>query len=363
MTARCFRCGPCHGGGRRRRIPPPPPPENLVAVPDIGQNTLTWTPPAGPPPTSFNLYWSLLPGVTKATGTQIAGVTSPFLHAPLVNGQTYYYVVTAVGPGGESAESNEANGTPGLPPNIFDGADYFIDSRNLNDLYNVGLVPNTVIGTVANLGTDPEDFTQISNPIKPFYFQNWANLNAGVFDALHFSDLATWGPFKKITTSTTGLQFQPRQVVTFVYKARIQASGAFYGGSMDADQIPIFGTNVSGGQTLNYNTFGGFLIGQSTQTGIWHVVTFIHNADGSGESWVDGALAFTVPPGTLGVTITNFLQGLAIGGARFTGGQIMDLVHCSAFSNSAVSPVAIYNQLTAWYGAFPIFDDPPLPPP
>ena len=52
--------------------------------------------------------WKTSPGVSKATGTQLTSVTSPFTHATLSAG-TYYYVVTAVDPNGESAESSPAS--------------------------------------------------------------------------------------------------------------------------------------------------------------------------------------------------------------------------------------------------------------
>lgn len=62
----------------------------------------------------FNIYWGPSPGVTKATGTKIANVTSPYEHTGLTNGTTYYYVVTAydTATGLESAESAEVSGTP-----------------------------------------------------------------------------------------------------------------------------------------------------------------------------------------------------------------------------------------------------------
>jgi hypothetical protein len=75
--------------------------------------SVSWNPVAGA--TSFNLYWSNEPGVTKATGTKIAGVTSPFLHAGL-SGIPYYYVVTAQNGLGESLESAEMSAMPQLPP-------------------------------------------------------------------------------------------------------------------------------------------------------------------------------------------------------------------------------------------------------
>ena len=62
--------------------------------------------------TSYNIYWSTTSGVTKATGTKISSVTSPYNHTNRTNNTTYYYVVTAVNSYGESIESAEVSETP-----------------------------------------------------------------------------------------------------------------------------------------------------------------------------------------------------------------------------------------------------------
>lgn len=82
----------------------------LLGTPSDEQNTLVWSPTNA---TSYNLYWDTSPAVTRDTGVEIGGVASPYLHSGLVNGVTYYYVVTAVNASGESDESAEASGTPG----------------------------------------------------------------------------------------------------------------------------------------------------------------------------------------------------------------------------------------------------------
>lgn len=65
------------------------------------------------PASSYNLYWSTTPGVSKTNGNKIAGVGSPYNHTNLTNGTTYYYVVTAVdGAGAESAESSQVSARP-----------------------------------------------------------------------------------------------------------------------------------------------------------------------------------------------------------------------------------------------------------
>ena len=92
------------------QVPAPGAPTNVAASPGDTQVTISWDPVTGAD--SYNLYWSTTSGVTKGTGTQITNVTSPYPHPSLTNGTPYYYVVTAVNAGGESAESVEVSTTP-----------------------------------------------------------------------------------------------------------------------------------------------------------------------------------------------------------------------------------------------------------
>jgi hypothetical protein len=89
---------------------PPGRPTGASATPGDARVTVTWTAVSGA--TSYNIYYSTTAGVTKTTGTKVAGVTSPRAISPLTNGTKYYFVVSAVGPGGESAESSENSATP-----------------------------------------------------------------------------------------------------------------------------------------------------------------------------------------------------------------------------------------------------------
>lgn len=78
-----------------------------------GEVTVDWIPVAEA--SSYNLYWATTPGVTRATGTLISGVTSPHVHMGLTDGISHYYVVTAlntVGGGAESAQSVEVSAMP-----------------------------------------------------------------------------------------------------------------------------------------------------------------------------------------------------------------------------------------------------------
>lgn len=88
----------------------PASPTGVTPTSGSAQVTIGWTGVSGA--TSYNLYYSTIPGVTKANGTKIADVTSPYTISPLTNGTPYYFVVTAVNGGGESAESDQVSAVP-----------------------------------------------------------------------------------------------------------------------------------------------------------------------------------------------------------------------------------------------------------
>ena len=70
-----------------------------------GKVTLLWNEIPGA--TSYNVYMSKSPGVTKLNGLKIRNVTNPFEINHLEPGKTYYFVVTVVNESGESEESKE----------------------------------------------------------------------------------------------------------------------------------------------------------------------------------------------------------------------------------------------------------------
>lgn len=84
---------------------------DLKAASGKQQVTLSWNPVSDA--TSYNIYWSTSRDVSKATGTMIAGVNSSYTHTSLVDGETYYYIVTAVVFGVESESSSIVAATPG----------------------------------------------------------------------------------------------------------------------------------------------------------------------------------------------------------------------------------------------------------
>jgi hypothetical protein len=90
----------------------PPPPENLTAVASAGQVALSWSAAAGADTytvkrseVSGGPYGDLATNLTLTTYTD----------TNVINGTTYYYVVTASNAAGESAPSNEVAARPARP--------------------------------------------------------------------------------------------------------------------------------------------------------------------------------------------------------------------------------------------------------
>ncbi len=74
-----------------------------------GKAALLWNEIPGA--TSYNVYVSKSPGVTKLSGSKIPNATNPFKINQLEPGKTYYFVVTVVNELGESEELKELSYT------------------------------------------------------------------------------------------------------------------------------------------------------------------------------------------------------------------------------------------------------------
>lgn len=102
------------GGGGSPFLTIPAVPTGLIAIPASGQVLLSWNPSDGA--THYNVKRSTTSG---GPYTVIAGPTLPaYTDDDVVNGTTYYYVVSADGVLGESANSSEVSSNPAAPPPV-----------------------------------------------------------------------------------------------------------------------------------------------------------------------------------------------------------------------------------------------------
>jgi len=67
--------------------------ENASVLAGDTENSLTWD--TVDRALAYDIYWSTTPDVTTATGNRIAGVSSPYSHTGLTNGDSYYYIIVA----------------------------------------------------------------------------------------------------------------------------------------------------------------------------------------------------------------------------------------------------------------------------
>lgn len=100
----------------------PQPPGAVAAVAGDGQVKVSWNTNGA---TSYNIYMASQPGVTKANyatltdGMVHSSSTGTYTHTGLVNGKTYYFVVTSMnGFFGESSESSEVSVTPAASSSV-----------------------------------------------------------------------------------------------------------------------------------------------------------------------------------------------------------------------------------------------------
>jgi len=93
-------------------IVPPLAPANIIALPGNAENTLSWD--AVTDAVSYKIYWGLSETVNPSSGTLLEAATATYLHSGLENDVTYYYVISSVGIGGESAPSAVVSVTTGV---------------------------------------------------------------------------------------------------------------------------------------------------------------------------------------------------------------------------------------------------------
>lgn len=95
-------------------VAPPTVPTGLGAIAGNAQVVLSWA--ASTSAVSYNVKRSTVSGGSYTTiSTSGAIKTTSYVDAPLTNGTTYYYVVSAVNASGESANSAQAQAQPVLP--------------------------------------------------------------------------------------------------------------------------------------------------------------------------------------------------------------------------------------------------------
>jgi hypothetical protein len=152
-----------------KRIPLTP--TGVAVSPGDSQNTITWD--SVPEATSYNIYWSTSYPVTKKTANKIRNVTSPYTHSGLINGTTYYYVVTAYGANVESEVSETAVGVAGWATTIIDS------------------IPDTALSPHLSMAVDTAGKVHVRHSshvdVDPYYYQRYITNASGSWETLELA--------------------------------------------------------------------------------------------------------------------------------------------------------------------------------
>ena len=100
--------------GANLPVPAPKPPPSLAALASCGQVSLTWS--ASPGAANYNVKRSTINGGPYTNDTVASTSVTSYNDTNVLSGTTYYYVVSAVGAGGEGANSGQVSATLPLPP-------------------------------------------------------------------------------------------------------------------------------------------------------------------------------------------------------------------------------------------------------
>ncbi len=288
-------------------------PAGVSAAAGNGSAAVSWTASAGA--AFYNVYYKTTAGVTTANGTKVTGATSGGAITGLTNGTPYYFVVTAVNAGGESAVSSEVSATPQVPaPATPGGLAATAGNAQVSLTWApVAAIPNatitytvyrsTVSGTVgaaiaSSLSATSYADTTAANGTT--YFYSVAAVDAGGASAASSQTSAT--PVAPPATPT-GVSTSPGNALAVV--SWTASSGA---ASYNVYYRTTTGVTTANGTKVTGATSGGLITGLTNGTPYYFVVTAVN---ASGESAASSEVSVTpqVPapgiPGVLAATPGN----------------------------------------------------------
>jgi hypothetical protein len=267
------------------RVAPPARPTGVFATPAGSSVQLGWSAVAGA--TAYHVYGSVTPGVKKSRyDFMVPSSASPATCTGLTRNVAYYFVVTAIGPGGESAESDEVSATPTGGDTSPVTATAYPTAPGAEELVGRFDVPagfattaEFEYGTTPALGstTTPELHTtaasvQIATNVTgltesaTYYYRLRTSNSDGVFtgDLKQFRAVATPATVAGSLESPQGLL--------------VQGGFAYWADDLGARRAP-----VSGG--------GAVTIGAVTMAGIVRSLAL----DGASVFWSDGSTIWSAP--------------------------------------------------------------------
>jgi hypothetical protein len=277
------------------------------------------------------LSWSAVTGATSynvkrannAGGpydTIATGVTSTtFSDTGLVNGNAYYYVVSAVSAGGESLHSSEAS------PALLHAHLEFDQSsgQSATDATGNGWNGTLVNGPIWAPGI-------VGNAVDLDGANDYVSLPTGVVSGLTEITIATWVRLDSVSNWARLVDFGTGTTTNMFLAPRSGITG-----------LPVFAITTSGSggeQRINSST--------ALTTGVWtHVALTI--GGGTGVLYVNGAevgrnSSMSLTPSSLGLTTQNFIGRSQYSSDPYLNGRVDDFrIYDEALSAIEISGLAV----------------------
>ena len=297
--------------------------------------TIAWT--AENDATSYNIYWYTTSGVTTANGTKITNATSPYVQTGLINGLTYYYIVTSVNKDGESAPSPQVSAALALPELTGVTAtpgngQVTIAWTAVTDATSYNIYWSTTSGvTIAN-GTKITDVaspfvqTGLTNGITYYYIVTAVN-NGGE---------STPSPQVSAVPSVVPAPAAPTDVTATPGNGQVTIAWTAVSG---ATSYNIYWSNTSGVTTANGTKITG-AVSPFIQSGLVNDATYYYvvtAADGNGESTPSSQVSATP-------SIAPFIRATVLsvpGGANPFGWLQQVSVCIDSTCNTAITDAAV----------------------
>ena len=323
----------------------PPPPTGLKTKAGTGVVALGWAASTGA--TSYNVYRGTATGAESPTPIA-TGIASPsYKDTAVTNGTTYYYEVTAVDAGGESAKSAEVSAAPAVAKVAFQRIDtntrgnwrdtYGADGYNVigdtsagNAYYRsyVTATPGTHNSGVWAAGTlDPSclQTTTAGNPVR--VAGAWSN--------------TTW-TLNVTSTGTHELALYLLDYPHAGYAETITIRDAITNAMLDTRSA----SNFTGGTYYVWNVTGNVNITLPSTAGHWAVVSgiFFGGASGSKSPTAPSNLVASTSGTGIGLTWTastgaasyDIFRGTTAGGESMT--PVATGIKTASYNNTGLTP-------------------------
>ena len=339
------------------QVPPPGIPTGVGATAGNAQVTINWTAATGA--TSYNIYYGTATGVTTGTGTKVTGATSGGAITGLTNGKAYYFIVTAVNAGGESAASSEVSATPQVPvpgapasPAATAGNGQATitwaassGAASYNIYYRTAAGVTSANGTKVAGATSGYVITGLTNGTV-YYFIVTAVSAGGESAASSEVSVTPQPPIPAVPTGVTATGGNTQVTVSWTAPAGTVTSYNVYYGTATGVTTGT-GTKVTGAVS------GGSITGLTNGTTYYFIVTAVN---GGGESAASAEIASRPGlPGPTGVTASSPVFGTIKVSWTSMGVTTTNISGSTTVYNVSGSSTAVYISGTATptsYGSY-----------